>query len=318
MLDKVHKELIEGLEGFATLTLSDDNLEQVRAARRDTSARVAPLDGVRFEERRIPGPDSAPDVRVLIYQPETTGTGRPAVLHFHGGGLVIGLPEMGHDRNGMLVRELGCVVVSVDYRKAPEAPFPAGPEDGWAALTWLRANSDALGVDPRRIALLGESAGGCMAATLAILARERGGGPDVVFQALVFPMLDDRTGSNPVPGAPQHLIWTEASNRYGWGAYLGVAAGSDKVPPMSVPARQTDLTGLAPAWIGVGSIDLFVQENITYASRLLAADVECELVVVPGAYHAFQRQVPDAPVCRRFVESYVIALKRAFDVAGPA
>ena len=304
---KVHEELVAGLEGAVPLTLNDDTLSGVRALRRSEVLPVRPLEGVTVEERFVPGPEGAPEVRVLVYRPEADGAGRPAVLHLHGGGLVIGLPEMGHVRNGRLVRDLGCVVVSVDYRKAPEAPWPAGPEDAFAALEWLRGAADDLGVDPGRVAILGESAGGCMAATLAFLARDRPG-PDPVMQVLVYPMLDDRSG---LGEGPDHPVWSRASNRYGWGAYLGVPAGGD-VPAGAVPARRDDLAGLPPAWIGVGSIDLFAQENLDYARRLLAAGVECEFLMVPGAYHAFQKRVPGARVSQAFEASYQEALRRAF------
>ncbi|MGR3322210.1 MAG: alpha/beta hydrolase [Pseudooceanicola sp.] len=311
MMSRVHEQLRDGVEAYPTARLSDATLGEIRRLRAEAVLPVGPLDGVAWEERHVPGPEGAPDVRVLVYRPEAAGQARPAILHFHGGGLVVGLPEMGHARNGWLVRELGCVVVSVDYRKAPEAKWPAGPEDGWAALQWMRGAAAELGIDPERWALLGESAGGCMAASLAFMARDRAG-PDPLLQALVYPMLDDRTGlGGPGPEGPT-LVWTESSNGYGWSAYLGVPAGSDHVPAGAVPARRTDMAGLAPAWIGVGSIDLFAGENLDYARRLLAAGVECEFLMIPGAYHAFQKVVPDAPVSRAFEASYLEALRRAF------
>ncbi|WP_375689000.1 alpha/beta hydrolase [Pseudooceanicola sp. LIPI14-2-Ac024] len=305
----VHEELRGGLD-LPTIRLGDDVLESIRQARRDDVLPVGPLPGVTFEERFVPGPEGAPEVRVLVYSPEAAGQDRPAIIHFHGGGLVIGLPEMGHARNGELVRELGCVAVSVDYRKAPEAPFPAGPEDGWAALQWMRGAAGDLGIDPTRIAILGESAGGCMAATLARLARDRGG-PPPVLQALVYPMLDDRTGLTTVDAPDDAPVWTSHSNRYGWSAYLGVPSGSAVVPEGAVPARVADLSGLPPAWIGVGSIDLFAAENLDYARRLLQAGVDCEFLMVPGAYHAFQKRVPEAPVSLAFEASCMAALRRA-------
>ncbi|MDF1854643.1 alpha/beta hydrolase [Pseudooceanicola sp.] len=310
MIGPVHEELLIGLEGFTATRFSDDNLAAAREVRRDAVLPIGPLPGVIYEERHIPGPTGAPQVRVLVYQPEAEGEDRPAILHFHGGGLIVGLPEMGHERNGQLARELNCVVVSVDYRKAPEAPFPAGPEDGWAALSWLRANAQDLGVDPSRWALLGESAGGCMAATMAFMARDRAG-PAPLLQVLVYPMLDDRSGQDPVPAEAECLVWTDTSNRYGWSAYLDQAAGGADVPVKAVPARRDDLAGLAPAWIGVGSIDLFAQENLDYARRLLAAGVDCEFLMVPGAYHAFQKLVPDAPISLSFEANYQVALRRA-------
>lgn len=311
MAGRVHEQLLAGLEAGPVTRFSEAALPEIRKARAEAVLPIGPLPGVEFEERMIPGPEGAPEVRVLVYRPDAPGESRPAVIHFHGGGLVVGLPEMGHDRNGWLVRELGCVVISVDYRKAPEGRFPAGPEDGWAALTWMRETAAELGIDPGQVAILGESAGGCMAATLAFLARDRGG-PRPLLQVLVYPMLDDRTRAVAADGAEDERVWTSASNRFGWSAYLGCPAGSEDVPPGAVPARAEDLSGLAPAWIGVGSIDLFARENLDYARRLLEAGVECECVMVPGAYHAFQKRAPGAPVSIAFEESYLTALRRAF------
>ncbi|OWU83375.1 hypothetical protein ATO6_19635 [Oceanicola sp. 22II-s10i] len=291
--------------------MNDGNYLAIRAARRAGVPEPGPLEGVVWEERFIPGPEGAPEVRVLVYRPEAAVEGRPAILHLHGGGLVLGCPEQVHERNGWLVRELGCVIVSVDYRKAPEDPFPAGPEDGWATLVWMRDQAGALGIDAGSIAILGESAGGLMAATLAIIAHERGGGPAPVFQGLVYPMLDDRTGQDAIPEDQECHVWTETSNRWAWRVYLGTGPG-ETPPDGAVPARRADLSGLPPAWIGVGSVDLFVGENLDYAKRLLAAGVECEVTVVPGGCHAFQRIAPEAKITRDFEASYMEALRRAF------
>ncbi|WP_083836074.1 alpha/beta hydrolase fold domain-containing protein [Sphingomonas elodea] len=169
-----------------------------------------------------------------------------------------------------------------------------------------------LGVDRERIALMGESAGGGHAAMLAIAARDRGEVP-LVLQLLVYPMLDDRTGSTRMPPDLVGAIgWTPAQNRFGWSSFLGVPAGSPSVPYGSVPARVADLRGLPPAFIGVGSIDLFVEEDMDYARRLIGAGVSTDLLVVPGAYHGFYGAVPQAPVSIRFVAAMHDALRRAF------
>jgi acetyl esterase/lipase len=238
-------------------------------------------------------------------------------LHIHGGGYVVG--SAGEAKPDMQEISLthDCVVVSVDYRLAPETPFPGSLEDNYAALRWLCTNAKELGVDTKRIAIKGESAGGGHAAALAIAARDRGEFP-ICLQVLIYPMLDDRTGStHRLPPYIGHYIWNEEANRFGWSSLLGVPAGSDRVPPNSVPARIGNFTGLAPAFIGTGSIDLFGPENVEYASRLMLAGVPTELHVVPGAFHGFDIFVPTAPLSLRFNQAWNAALKRAFAKVGP-
>ncbi len=205
-----------------------------------------------------------------------------------------------------------CLVVTVDYRLAPETRFPGALEDNYAALRWLHEHAEELGVDRKRIAVMGESAGGGHAAALAIAARDRGEFP-ICQQILIYPMLDDRTGSSRQP-APWigTFIWNRAANRFGWSSLLGVPAGSAKVPEGAVPARIGDLSGLPPAFIGVGSIDLFIDEDIDYARRLIDAGVATELRVVPGGYHGFDELAPAAPASVRFAEARDAAIARGF------
>jgi acetyl esterase/lipase len=260
-----------------------------------------------------PGPPGAPNVRVLLYTPPGVPTApRPAFLHFHGGGFVIGTPELNDGSNRMLAADLGCVVASVDYRLAPETRFPGALEDGYAALAWLHAEAETLGVDRARIAIGGESAGASHAARLAILARDRGEFP-ICLQLLDSPALDDRTGSvaEPHPFCGE-FVWTASSNRFGWSALLGVDAGSAEVPTDAVPARIGDLSGLAPCFIAVGALDLFLEESIEYASRLIRAGVPTELHVIPGAFHGFAVVGGDAPQVVALHQWRRDALARAF------
>jgi acetyl esterase/lipase len=204
------------------------------------------------------------------------------------------------------------VIVAVDYRLAPETPFPGSLEDNYAALKWLHDSADSLGVDPSRIALMGASAGGGHAAMLAIAARDRGEVP-IAFQLLIYPMLDDRTGSSRhVPPHMGKYIWVPDSNRFGWSSLLGVPAGSRVVPAGAVPARVENLAGLPPVFIGVGSVDLFVDEDVDYARRLLDSGVSTELCVVPGAYHGFDIIAPEASVSKAFWATWSAALSKAF------
>ncbi|MFT4046435.1 MAG: alpha/beta hydrolase, partial [Solimonas sp.] len=272
----------------------------------------AALQAVACEERHVPGPAGAPDVRVLVYRPPGAAQTRPAYLHLHGGGYVLGSPEINDTSNRALALEHGCVVVSVDYRLAPETRFPGARDDGYAALQWLHAQAGALGVDRARIAIGGESAGGGHAAALAQLARRRGG-PAICLQLLDSPMLDDRTGSSVEPhpfcGA---FVWTPAQNRYGWRALLGVEPGGADVPTDAVPARAIDLTDLPPAFISVGALDLFCEENLEYARRLIRAGVPTELHVIPGAYHGFGVAGLEAPQVRLCLQLRRDALARAW------
>lgn len=262
------------------------------------------------EERMIPGPAGAPDVRILLVAPPSANKARPAILHIHGGGYIIGSASIAPDLR-QLAKEIDAVIVSVDYRLAPETKFPGSLEDNYAALQWLYDHAAELGVDRGRIALIGESAGGGHAAALAIAARDRGHIP-IAFQALIYPMLDDRTGSSrPVPAHIGRILWTREANRFGWASLLGVPAGSKTVPKGAVPARVANLAGLPPTWIGVGALDLFVQEDIEYARRLVEAGVPTELMVVPGAFHGFNLFGAKTRVGRQFNDAWIDALKRA-------
>lgn len=262
-------------------------------------------------QRRVPSRGSAPPVMVYVVNARADGPVRGAILHMHGGGFVGGSAASGVRALKGLAEALDCVIVTVDYRLAPATRFPGALEDNYAALTWLHDDAASLGVDPARIALLGESAGGGHAAMLAIAARDRGV-IRIAAQALVYPMLDDRTGSSVTP-PPQvgQLIWTAKSNREGWEALLGQIAGGRRVPDGAVPAREADLRGLPPTFIGVGTLDLFVDEDIAFARRLIAAGVPTELLVVPGAFHGFEIIAPSAGVSKRFTAALRGALARA-------
>ena len=282
------------------------------AAARSFQPLPPPLQAPAWEERFIPGPDGT-TLRVYVVNAAADGaSARPAILHTHGGGFICGsaLGTLGFMQE--IAGALDCIVVSVDYRLAPETRFPGSLEDNHAALRWLHDHAAALGVDPDRIAVLGESAGGGHAARLALAARDRGEVP-IAFQALIYPMLDDRTGSTrAVPPHIGTLLWTAEANRFGWGCLLGVPAGSAEVPAGAVPARVEDLRGLPPTFIAVGAIDLFVHEDVAYAQRLADAGVPVELHVLPGAFHAFDAIAPQAAVSRRFKSALFDSLARAW------
>jgi acetyl esterase/lipase len=310
----VDPELVAALEFMPPFDLSVELLPKMRSMMVEMLRQqrdAAPPSDIVVEERHIPGPAGAPDVRVLIYSPPESATApMPGYLHIHGGGYVMGSPEMFDMQNKAVVREIGCVVVSVDYRLAPDTPHPGPVEDCYAALKWFHANAASLGVDAGRIAIGGESAGGGLAAALGLVARDRAEVP-VIFQLLIYPMLDDRTvtRNDPHPFAGE-FIWNAQSNRFGWHSLLGQEPGAHGISPYAAPARAADLAGLPPTFISVGALDIFLDEDIDYAQRLLRAGVATELHVYPGAYHGFDLAF-DADVTERFRRDSVEALKRA-------
>jgi acetyl esterase/lipase len=307
----VDPELLATIKQFPFPTESFSS-ETLAAGRKWPGVAPLPSPAPQPFERHIPGPSGAPDLRLVIVDPAPGTKGRPALLHIHGGGYVSGFAGQFNPFLQTVAQNCGCLVVSVDYRLAPETHFPGSLEDNYTALRWLYKNSDELGVDRKRIAIGGESAGGGHSAELAIAARDRREIP-ILFQLLIYPALDDRTGSTrQVPPYIGQFVWNAESNRFAWTSFLGVPAGSPTVPAGAVPARVENLTGLPPAFIGVGAIDLFVEEDVEYARRLIIAGVPTELHVIPGAYHGFDVLVPDAAVSKRFTESWIVALRRAF------
>lgn len=247
------------------------------------------------------------DVSVRVFQPTTGPAARPALLWIHGGGMVLGSAAQDSGFARRVSERLGIVVASVEYRLAPAHPFPTPLEDCFTALQWL---ADQPGVDPGRIAVGGASAGGGLAAATVLLTRERGH-VHPVLQLLAYPMLDDRTAERKDVDGRRLRIWSQRSNRFGWKAYLGPSRDDDKVSPLAAPARHEDLSGLPAAWIGVGTNDLFHDEDLAYAQRLRESGVACDVHIAPGAYHAFDTIESTANVSKMFFEAQVTALDRA-------
>jgi acetyl esterase/lipase len=274
------------------------------------AAGARPLPGVSIENTQFSGPAGAPAVRVRLYRPQGQPPAASALLWFHGGGYYMGALRMDDRRCSEFALEAGVLVASVDYRLAPEHPFPAALEDGYATLVGLAARAAELGVDPTRIAIGGASAGGGLAAALAQLAHDRGN-TRPAFQLLVYPMLDDRTGMSADPDDARRRVWGASDNRFGWTSYLGRDADRANPPAYASAARRADLSGLPPAWIGVGALDLFHEEDLAYADRLRACGVACETVVVPGAYHGFDVVAPKAGVVIGFKRDQFAALRHA-------
>ncbi len=259
--------------------------------------RGSPVDGVRVSSRELGG------VPVRIYRPASAvTTSAPGLLWLHGGGLVMGSAALDDTHASEVARDLGVLVVSVDYRLAPEAPFPAALDDAHAAWRHLAAAPHELGVDVERLAVGGQSAGGGLAAALVQRIRDEGG-PQPVAQWLLCPMLDDRTAARRELDDAGHLVWDNRLNRFGWRSYLGEEPGAEYLPVYAAPARCQDLRRLPPAWIGIGSVDLFLDEASTYADRLRAADVDVDIEVVDGAPHGFEAWARSTPVAREFLDT---------------
>jgi acetyl esterase/lipase len=267
------------------------------------------LEGLHVENVAIPRQDGDKKLRLRVYKPKSVNAPTPVLVWIHGGGYLIGRPEQDDYSCAQYVHELGITVVSVDYRLAPKHPFPAGLDDCYSTLKWLASHSQQLGIDSKRIAIGGKSAGGGLAAALAQLAQDRKE-IELAFQLLIYPMLDDRTVLRTEIDDSNNITWNHTSNRFGWESYLGQRCGAENVPAYSVPARRTDLSGLPPAWIGVGGLDIFHDEDVAYAQRLKECGVECNLEVIQGAFHGFDVFDPQVPIIQAFRRSQIAALKK--------
>ncbi len=306
----VDPELVAILDQIPASVLSAETLGRARAMTSQASANLSQSSALSVSERFIPGPEGAPDVRVLVYLPNSVQRPLPVLLWLHGGGYVMGSAGAEDLMVKSIVSAIGCAAVSVDYRLAPETPHPGPVEDCYAALKWLSTLADELGIDPLRIAVGGSSAGGGLAAALALLTRDRGEF-SLMFQFLLAPMLDDRTSTlaEPHPYTGE-FIWTPPANRFGWTSLLGHEPGGPDVSPYAAAARAQQLEAIPPPFINVGALDLFVEEDLEYARRLMRAGVPTELHVYPGAYHGF-RMVADAQVTQAAQRDQLAALKRA-------
>jgi len=318
MMDRLDPEIAGPLGEFmkimgdGNLNLEDLPVMRVEGVKMMAAlkAQLPAIEGVATEDRTVPGPEGAPEVNIRIYRKTDGPAKQPALLWIHGGGYMLGNIEQDDITAKNITLEGGCATVSVEYRLAPENHFPAALEDCYAVLKWMASHVDELGIDKSRIAIGGASAGGGLAAGLALLARDRAE-VDVTFQFLIYPMIDD---SNIAPASdtrPDTLMWTRESNLTGWRAYLGCEPGGKDISQYASAMRATDLSGLPPAYIAVGELDLFAEEDMTYARRLIESCVPTELHVYPGACHAFDGMAPEAYVSRQFTTDFQRAVKRA-------
>lgn len=273
--------------------------------------------GVRRTDRVVPGLPGRPDITVRVYEPAAPpaddAPARPGLLWLHGGGYVMGHVFRDDAAMDRIVAETGCVAVSAEWRQAPEDPYPASLDDAEGALRWMASAVDELGVDPALLMLGGGSSGGGTATALALRLRAARDIP-IALLLLVYPMIDD-TGTTPSSHAiTDRRLWNREANTAAWAAYLGESAGGPNVAEEAAPARALDLTGFPPTWLAVGDLDLFLDEDIAFAQRLMSAGVPTELHVYPGAIHGFYTRLPDSPLAQRFCADMDAAVRRL--VAG--
>jgi acetyl esterase/lipase len=294
LLESAPADVRERVSEIGEFTLGEHNLAEMRSRQlRDPGT---PSGAVEHTDHLAPGGPGDPDVPVRLHRERGIAEPRPCLISIHGGGYVIG-SHLGDDgRFDRWSPMLRCTGLSVGYRLAPETPYPGPLEDCYAALRWAYENAGDLGIDPARIGIIGGSAGGGLAAGLALLARDRAEIP-VAFHVLSYPMLDDRMATRSAQaGAP---LWGPAANQFGWRSYLsGLQPGQD-IPGYAVPARATDLAGLPPAFITVGDLDGLLDEDVEYAQRLIAAGVPTDLHVFAGAPHAFDSMLGGTAVAQQ-------------------
>ncbi|MEO6093705.1 MAG: alpha/beta hydrolase [Novosphingobium sp.] len=311
----IDPELLPALE---MLPAFEFNHETLPAIREGLSGAVIPFDPpIAPVEKVIEGPDGA--VSVFWFDPEPSAKDRPALLHIHGGGMVIGSARLMPHGPSTLAASIGLPVASVEYRLAPETPFPGPQEDCYAALAWMARDAAELGIDPSRIGVTGESAGGLLAAAVAQMARDRGG-PKLAAQILVYPMLDHRVGGDADPWRNRHtgeFVWTRKSNQFGWESLRGDYLPNDARKGWFSPSLADDVAGLPPTWIGVGNLDLFFDEDLDYARRLVDAGVPVELHAYPGAFHGFD-MLGGAGVTKAFARDRRSGTARLLGVKPPS
>ncbi len=306
----VLKELVPILEASPVIDLEKD----LPSARAIPVAAVSHSASVRTTTCTIKGPET--DLLVKIYEPKDEKQERkPGLFWIHGGGYVLGHPDVDDGICERFVLEAKCAVISVDYRLAPEHTYPAAIEDCYAGLKWMADNAETLHIDKSRIAIAGPSAGGGLTAALALLARDRGG-PQVMFHMPLYPMIDNRNetpSSFEINTVTMPKAWNRENNQTAWRMYLGELSG--EIPPYAAPARAGDLTGLPPAYTCVGQLDPFRDETLQYVARLMQAGVPVEFHVYPGCFHGFDASSNNAKISEQARKEYIQALKRAFQNA---
>ena len=303
------EELLNTLPGgFNAIEDIKERRNVINSLIRMMTAELPPIDNIVIEDRNIAAPDALLELVVRIYKPTGVSGSLPGIFFIHGGGMIMGSIETENHKAAMLCETIQSIVVSVEYRLAPENPYPAQVQDCYEALVWMSKNASELGLDTDRLAIVGGSAGGGLAIATALMARDQEF-PKLSFLMANYPMIDDR---NETPSSKEITdvgIWDRKANIEAWDWYLG----GKNADEYAAPARAIDLSGLPPTFIDVGELDLFRDEDIEFAKRLLQAGVTTELHVYPGAYHASESFAPEAELSKQIWTKRIEALKRALN-----
>ena len=313
---RLDQDLAEVRERFPSLGFDLRDLAGSRTILKKLAerARIRDTSSIAVEEFAITHPEDSTTLNLKSFRPLTGSTEKPALLWIHGGGYVIGSAGDTDQTLAQIALETDCTVFSVDYRLAPEHAYPAALDDCFDCLLWLQKHANQLKIDPARIAIGGASAGAGLTAALALRARDEGT-QQVLFQLLIYPMLDHRHRTPSSRAIQDPNLWNEQTNRLAWALYLGALTDHDEIPLYASASLAADLTNLPPAFVCVGDLDIFLDEDIDYAQRLLQAGVPTELHVYPGAIHGFDMLAPDAAISQRLRTDVNNALQKAFDVA---
>jgi len=318
MMERLDPELVEPLQGVLEAMGGGLDLGDIPAMRAmidgmtaAIKAEVPPVEGVDASDHKAPGSNGDPDVLFRLYVPHGASGPLPGLIWMHGGGFALGGVELDDLMVAQFAKDTGVAILSVEYRLTPENPFPAALNDCYAVLKHVIGNAERLELDPDRIGVGGASAGGGLAAALALMARDRGE-LAIAFQLLIYPCINDLNNAPADDDHPDTLFWNRANNILAWNYYLGGASRAD-VSPYAAPYRASDLGGLPPAYVAVGELDLFLDDNKEYARRLRSAGVPTELKLYPGAFHAFDVFAPMSSVAQRFVADRNAALIAALE-----
>ncbi|KAH8589806.1 Alpha/Beta hydrolase protein [Bisporella sp. PMI_857] len=283
--------------------------QQMKGFFESSTSIIPEAPGVSIDTLAVKSYDGA-DITIFHVYPKkeaSPGETSPAFIHAHGGGMIAGSAETFIKATALTVAATQVQFFSVNYRKAPEHPHPAPTEDVYAALTWVKENATKFNIDPTRIGITGESAGGGIAAGVAIMARDREMSPPLAKQVLIYPMLDDRNLS-PIDGIEELALWKSSDNVTGWTALLSEQAGKEGVSPYAAPARVASVQGLPPLYIDVGELDIFKAEVIEYITRFTRANISTEFHLYPGLPHGWEAIAPRISATKKAMENRIRAL----------
>ncbi|MCH7323926.1 alpha/beta hydrolase [Solibacillus sp. MA9] len=311
MKSRVHPEFLPGLEAFQNFAFNVDDLPAIREGMAQLNQSLTSTETVDILDKTIIGIDDN-DIRIRIYKPVQQDTELPVLLWIHGGGYILGSIEDNDHLCVQVVETSNCVVVSVDYRLAPEHPYPAPLEDCYSALTWIAEHAKELQVDANRIGVAGASAGGGLTAGLTLLARDRAY-PSICFQMPLYPMINDGNDTPSANEIKEGMIWNQKTNDFGWTCYLGDLHGKDDVPIYAAPSRAEDYSNLPYTYTCVGQLDPFRDETIAYVTKLAQAGVDVEFHLYPGAYHGFEIINPQSELAQQVIQEYINAIKVGLD-----